>query len=129
MGRIQSLSDPTDTAAIVAIDVALGQTVWIRRLASGGTVFDGVLAGGRLIVGGSFDYWTGTHWTHATVNLDPASGAVDPSWTPISTYQSIDAPTVYAVTAIGSTVYLGGRFARFGAFARSCCTISTESSG
>jgi hypothetical protein len=27
MGRIQSLSDPTDTAAIVAIDVALGQTV------------------------------------------------------------------------------------------------------
>ena len=118
MGRIQSLS-PGDTAVVVAIAIAPGGTSWIRSLSYGGTIFDGVLAGGRLIVGGSFEYWTGTNWTHAAVSLDPASGAVDPSWTPISTYQSTDAPTVYAVTAIGSTVYLGGRFHRFGAFARS----------
>ena len=56
MGRIQSLSPPVNAAAVAAIDVALGETVWSRRLGggSGGAIFDGVLAGGRLIVAGSF---------------------------------------------------------------------------
>ncbi|MEZ5288404.1 MAG: hypothetical protein R2712_27080 [Vicinamibacterales bacterium] len=98
---------------VLSVDPASGGVAWSRPMGLGG-VRDGVLAGGRLIVAGSFRSSIPSG-PSSLASLDPATGAIDLSWTPTqvdpTTFASAD---VWAVTAIGSTVYVGGRFAAFG---------------
>lgn len=116
MGR--TAAPPNVTAAVIAIDAASGHPAWTQSLGQSGTVFDGVLAGGRLVVVGSFMLSRTNNWQTSIVSLDPLSGAVDPAWTPIPRYYPVDPPSIHAVTAVGGTLYLGGRFSDLDALPR-----------
>lgn len=123
MGRI--LPPAGGSAAVVAaVQPDTGAPLWTRTLSEGGTVFDGVVAGGRLIVGGQFTYYGGPVTRQALISIDPATGAVDANWAPETTSQ-----TVHAVAVIGSTLYVGGRFDSFASVPRTNLAAVDLSSG
>lgn len=103
-------------SGVTALTTASGSLLWT----SSGLVTDGVVAGGRLVVVGRFLVGITTETRLARIDL--TSGAIDPSWTPISSYTQPGPPDntpIRAVTAIGSTIYIGGRFSHLNGQPRS----------
>lgn len=66
---------------------------------------------GKLIVGGDFLNVDGVSGTSGLVALDPATGAVDPTWNG-SVTRNGERPAVRALEADSDYVYVGGRFNR-----------------
>jgi hypothetical protein len=108
------LPGPQGPAAFAA-DPVTAAVAWTRTLGFGEFAADAVVAGGRLIVVGSF---TGPNHCSA-MSLDPETGAVDSAWAPHPSCLPLSRTAIHAVAAIGSTVYVGGRFTELGGQPRS----------
>ena len=100
----------------LAVDPASGAVAWTRTLGIG-SVFDGVRASARMIVGGSFQLTDGSN-IRMLASLDPDTGVVDPAWAPMRAIGITPPPAVYAVAVVGSTVFVGGSFTEFGGVPR-----------
>jgi hypothetical protein len=91
-----------------AYSLATGQLEWTNT-SDGNVVAVGVLGRGasqRVIAGGHFNNF-GSYTRHKVAALDPATGLVDPDWSP---YASGSILGVFSILAYGQHVYLGGDF-------------------
>lgn len=120
-GRVIVVGQPQFPGAQVqgpsafAADPVTAAVAWTRTLGFGELAADAVVAGGRLIVVGSF---AGPNHC-AVMSLDPDTGVVDSTWAPHQSCPPRSRTAINAVTAIGSTVYVGGRFTDLGGQPRS----------
>jgi hypothetical protein len=103
-GRVYAMG-----VGVTALDGTTGSRLWLSRV---GPVSDGAIVDGRLVVGGRFVIGLIPQLRYL-VRLDLASGAPDAGWSPILSFAYTDPHELFpirAVTALGSTVYVGGRF-------------------
>ena len=102
---------PIAQRSLAAFDLD-GNWISTFRPAFEGRVWDLTMtADGKLIVGGDFLSVDGTPGTSGLVALDPATGAVDPSWKG-SVTRNGGRPTVRALDSDANYVYVAGRFNR-----------------
>lgn len=107
--------DAFGIASVASTDLIVGTVAWRRDL-SFGRARDAALAGGRLLVAGTFVEPTGIT---SLVSLDPATGVVDTSWAPDRQGGPISQTSgLYAIGVIGSTAYVGGSISTFGGVPR-----------
>ncbi len=98
-------------AGVIALNEAAGTLVWSSSAAN---LSDGVIVDGRLVVSGRI--LAPSLQSVPLARLSLATGAVDPSWFPLTSYRQPGAPLpteflpIQAMTVVGSTLYLGGFF-------------------
>ncbi|MEO6987406.1 MAG: fibrinogen-like YCDxxxxGGGW domain-containing protein, partial [Aquihabitans sp.] len=104
-------STPIPQPSLAAFDLE-GNWISTFRPTFDGRVWDLTMtADGKLIVGGDFLSVDGTSGTSGLAALDPATGAVIPSWNG-SVTRNGDRPIVRGLDSDGDYVYVTGRFNR-----------------
>ncbi len=108
-----------------AHNLTTGAFLW--SIPSDGDVQGIVLADGRVVLGGHFDV-IGTLTARRLAAVDPATGAVDPTWIP----DVNGALGVSAVEVGGDVLYVGGDFSTVGGISRrtiASFNVSPDSNG